>query len=330
MYYKELKSPALIKTGRDILKNIDWILKDAHFYYSNKVLITQEFLFEEYKEQLNVNVFSEIYFVKGGEAAEAAELAGKINGLDAILFGFGGGSVIDLVKYVGTKCDIPFVTMPTTLSNDSLCSAVARLMSGGRKRSYVVQPPLGILIDFGVVLQSPKSLTLAGVADVISNQSAVKDWLLSNKNTGEAIDELALMLAKSAPTALLKYGKEDLDSEDFLYDLATGLILSGMSMAMTGTSRGASGSEHLISHAIDEYFPDKSTIHGIQVGWAHLMVEKYCRKDMEEYERLKAFFDRIGLMEIINEQVTWKEEEFLTLIPYAKTIRKRYTIFDAI
>ena len=58
MYYKELKSPALIKTGRDILKNIDWILTDAHFYYSDKVLLTQKILFDEYKDQLNLNVFS--------------------------------------------------------------------------------------------------------------------------------------------------------------------------------------------------------------------------------------------------------------------------------
>lgn len=329
MYYKELKAPALIKIGRDILKNIDWILKDAHFYYSNKILITQEWLFDEYKDLLNINEFSEILFVKGGEASEAIELAGKINGLDALLFGFGGGSVIDQVKYIGERCDIPFITIPTTLSNDSLCSAVARLISGGRKRSYSVQPPLGILVDFGVVARSPKKLTLAGVADVISNDSAVKDWMIANKNTGEPIEELALMLAKCAPESLFKYKAEDLESDDFLHDLASGLILSGMSMIMTGNSRGASGSEHLISHAIDEYFPDKSTIHGLQVGWAHLMIEKYCRKDLEEYERLRRYFDGLGLTEIIDECVPWTEEEFMSLIPYAKTIRKRYTIFDA-
>lgn len=329
MYYNEIKSPALIKTGRDILKNIDWILKDAHFYYSNKILITQAQLFDVYREQLNLNEFAEILFVKGGETMEAIDLSGKINGLDAILFGFGGGSVIDLVKYVGTKCDIPFVTIPTTLSNDSLCSAVARLTVGGRKRSYTVQAPLGILIDFGVVARSPEKLTLAGVADVVSNESAVKDWILSNKNTGEPIDELAMMLAKAAPVALFDYTSDDLEKDPFLYDLSSGLILSGMSMIMTGNSRGASGSEHMISHAIDEYFPEKATIHGLQVGWAHLMVEKYCRKDMKEYERLKAFFDRIGLTKMIEENVPWKEEEFMGLIPYAKTIRKRYTIFDA-
>lgn len=330
MYYNTLRSPAVIQTGRDILKNIDWVLKDAHLYFSNKILITQQTLFDQYREQLNLNEFSEIIFVKGGETAEALEVAGKLSGLDAILFGFGGGSVIDLVKYSATKCDIPFITIPTTLSNDSLCSSVARLTANGRKRSYPVQSPLGILIDFNVVRQAPKKLTLAGVADVVSNLSAVKDWQLANKNTGEPIDELALMMAKAAPAPLFKYKEKDLDSDEFLHDLATGLILSGMSMMMTGNSRGASGSEHLISHAIDEYFPDRSTIHGIQVGWGQLMVEKYCRKDSDSYKQLKKFFDNIGLLDVIEEEVKWKEDEFMSLVPYAKTIRKRYTIFDTL
>lgn len=330
MYYNTLRSPAVIQTGRDILKNIDWVLKDAHLYFSNKILITQQTLFDQYREQLNLNEFSEIIFVKGGETAEALEVAGKLSGLDAILFGFGGGSVIDLVKYSATKCDIPFITIPTTLSNDSLCSSVARLTANGRKRSYPVQSPLGILIDFNVVRQAPKKLTLAGVADVVSNLSAVKDWQLANKNTGEPIDELALMMAKAAPAPLFKYKEKDLDSDEFLHDLATGLILSGMSMMMTGNSRGASGSEHLISHAIDEYFPDRSTIHGIQVGWGQLMVEKYCRKDNDSYKQLKKFFDNIGLLDVIEEEVKWKEDEFMSLVPYAKTIRKRYTIFDTL
>ena len=330
MYYNELRSPAVVQTGRDILKNIDWILKDAHLYFSNKILITQQILFDEYKEQLNVNEFSEIIFIRGGETAEAVEVAGKLSGLDAILLGFGGGSVIDVVKYCATKCDIPFITIPTTLSNDSLCSSIARLTFNGRKRSYPAQGPLGILIDFGVVRHAPKKLTLAGVADVVSNLSAVKDWQLSNKNTGEPINELSLMLAKAAPAPLFKYKEKDLDSDEFLHDLATGLILSGMSMMMTGNSRGASGSEHLISHAIDEYFPDRSTIHGLQVGWAHLMVEKLCRKDNDSYKTLKKFFDNIGLLDILEDNVKWEEDEFMGLVPYAKTIRKRYTILDTL
>jgi len=330
MYTNYLKSPALIKIGRDILKNTDWILKDAHLFYSNKILVTQGYLFDEYKALLNVNEFSQVIIVKGGEAQEAKSVASQMKGVDCILLGFGGGSVIDLVKYVGTQCDIPFITIPTTLSNDSMCSGVARLTDGVKKRSFPVQSPLGILVDFGVVSRAPKKLTMAGIADLVSNLSAVKDWRLANKNIGEPIDELALMFAKAAPEALFAYYEKNIVEDRFLYDLSSGLILSGMSMMVTGTSRGASGSEHLISHAIDEYFPARSSIHGLQVGWAHLLVEKLCRKDEQEYKRLKKFYDRIGVLDAIEDNVKWKEKEFAGLIPYAKTIRQRYTIFDVV
>ena len=330
MYYDDLKSPAVIKIGRETLKNIDWVLKDAHFYYSNKILVTQDNLYEEYKGQLNLSEFSQVIFVKGGQTQEAADIAARIKGVDALFFGFGGGSVIDEVKYVASKCDTPYVTIPTTLSNDSMCSSVARLVSGGRKRSYSVPAPLGILIDFGVISRSPSQLTLAGVADVVSNLSAVKDWMLANKNINEPINELALMLAKAAPAALFKYSREDIGTDEFFYDLASGLIISGLSMMASGNSRGASGAEHLISHAIDEYFPERSSIHGLQVGWAQLLIEKLCRKDMKAYEELHGFFDRIGLTETIGKYVPWKEEEFMGLVPYAKTIRKRYTILDTL
>ena len=33
-------------------------------------------------------------------------------------------------------------------------------------------------------------------------------------------------------------------------------------------------------------------------------------------------------MKIFNEMIPWSEEEFENLIPYAKKIRNRYTIFD--
>jgi len=320
----------VIKIGRDTLKNIDWTLKDAHFYYSNKVLVTQDNLYEEYKGQLNLSEFAQVVFVKGGQTQEAADIASRMKGQDALLFGFGGGSVIDEVKYVALTCDIPYVTIPTTLSNDSLCSTVARLIAGGRKRSYSVPAPLGILIDIGVVSQSPSQLTLAGVADVVSNLSAVKDWMLANRNIGEPINELAMLLAKAAPAPMLKYTQADIGTDEFFYDLASGLIISGLSMMASGNSRGASGSEHLISHAIDEYFPDRASIHGLQVGWAQLLIEKSFRKDEAAYNQLRRFYDGIGLTEVIAKYVPWTEEEFMGLVPYAKTIRKRYTVLDTL
>ena len=43
---------------------------------------------------------------------------------------------------------------------------------------------------------------------------------------------------------------------------------------------------------------------------------------------LNEFYDSIGLNKVLEECIPWKEEEFESLIPYAKKIRNRYTIFN--
>lgn len=329
MFYHEFKSPAIIKTGDNILGSIDTLLKSAHLYFPNKILVTQKYLWDIYKEALISNEFSKIIFVKGGTIDEADSLIEKLKDKDAIVLAFGGGSVLDIVKYCASKSDVPYITVPSTLSNDAVYSCVARLTVNGKKRSYGVQPPIGIIVDLKIISKSPRKLLLAGVADIVSNLSALEDWKLAYKYNKEPINELAFMLSKESVMPLLRYRGEDIvTSYDFLFDLTNAIVTSGLAMIIAGNTRVSSGAEHLISHAIDEYFPEKSTIHGLQVGWAHLLIEKYYRKNDSMYLELDEFFDSIGLKKTFEECIPWKEEEFAELIPYAKKIRNRYTIFN--
>ena len=87
------------------------------------------------------------------------------------------------------------------------------------------------------------------------------------------------MLGRQSALSIWDYSAADLYTDDFLRDLAHGLLTSGLSMTVAGQTRAASGSEHMISHAIDEFFPEKATIHGVQVAWAFLEIEKQFRKD---------------------------------------------------
>lgn len=330
MYYNEFKSPAIIKTGNNIIGDIDSLLKSAHLFFPKKILVTQNNLMEAYREELSKNNFDKVVFVRGGNLGEASNLIGKIKNTDAIVLAFGGGSVIDIVKYCASKCDVPYLTIPSTLSNDAVYSCVSRLTTEEKKRSYGVQPPTGIIVDLEVVKKSPKELILAGVADLVSNLSALEDWKLAHKNIGEPINELAFMLAKEAVMPLFNYEEKDLFSDDFLFDLTNSIITSGLAMIIGGNTRMTSGAEHLVSHAIDEYFPEKSTIHGIQVGWAHLLVEKVCRRNEEQYYKLFNMFERIGLNKVISELIPWENNDLWLLIPYAKKIRNRYTIFNTL
>lgn len=327
MYYNEFKSPAIIKTNNGILGNIDELLKSAHLYFPKKILVTQEYLYDIYKEDLDKNSFTKKVFVKGGTVDEAPYVIDEIKNSDAIILAFGGGSVLDIVKYCASKCDAPYITVPSTLSNDAVYSCVSRLTANGRKRSYGVQPPTGIIVDLDVVKKSPKDLILAGVADLVSNLSALDDWKLAHKNIGEPINELAFMLAKEAAMPLFNYKEEDLFTDEFLFDLTNSIITSGLAMIIGGNTRMTSGAEHLISHAIDEYFPERSSIHGLQVGWAHSIIERRYRSDSYN---IPDFFERIGVNRSIANNVSFKEEEFESLIPYALKIRNRYTIFNTL
>ena len=184
MFYHEFKSPAIIKTGDNILGSIDELLRSAHLFFPKKILVTQEYLWDIYKDVLSVNEFSDVVFVKGGTIDEVDFLNGKIKNQDALVLAFGGGSVLDIVKYCASKCDAPYITVPSTLSNDAVYSCVSRLTSNGKKKSYGVQPHIGIIVDLGVISKSPRKLLLAGVADIVSNLSALEDWKLAHKNIG--------------------------------------------------------------------------------------------------------------------------------------------------
>ena len=97
-------------------------------------------------------------------------------------------------------------------------------------------------------------------------------------------------------------------------------------MIISGNTRGTSGAEHLISHAIDEYFPERSTIHGLQVGWAHMIIDERYRNQTE----ISHFFKKVGLLDEFSQNIKFSEDEFDLLIPYACKIRNRYTLFNTL
>lgn len=327
MYYNLVKTPVIVKTGKDILGKIDQLLSEAHLIFPKKILVTQENLYEVYKEELGIDTFYKIIFVKGGQLSETNAIIEECKNEDALIIAFGGGSVLDIVKYSASKIDKPYITVPSALSNDAIYSCVARLTENGKKISLGVQPPIGIIVDIEIIKKSPRILFMAGVADLVSNLSAIQDWLLAHNNTGEPINELAFMLAKESALPIMRYMEEDVLSDDMILDLVNGLVTSGLGMIMSGNTRGTSGAEHLISHAIDEFFPEKSTIHGIQVGWAQALIAKKYRNDPY---KVNEYYDKIGLTKIFKEMIPWSDEDFESLIPYARKIRNRYTIFNTL
>lgn len=182
--------------------------------------------------------------------------------------GLGGGKALDVAKYVSFLMRRPYMAVPTSLSNDGFCSPQSSLEIAGRRRSLPSAMPYGVIVDTATCLDAPPVLWLAGIGDSVAKITAVADWKLAFHARGTPVNDFAALLSDATVFQLLASPSRDLEG---IRLLATALMLNGVAMEIAGSSRPASGSEHLISHALDALNP-RPRLHGLQVGVATYLV----------------------------------------------------------
>lgn len=187
--------------------------------------------------------------------------------VDAII-GLGGGKALDVAKYVSHLARLPYLAVPTSLSNDGISSPQSSLTVENRCRSLAAAMPFGVIIDTEVCLSAPEVLWHSGVGDLVSKFTAVTDWKLAFHAVGTPVDDFAALLSDASVYQFLAHPARDSEG---LKLLGTALLLNGIAMAIGGSSRAASGSEHLISHALDQ-ISSRPRLHGLQVGVATYLV----------------------------------------------------------
>ena len=239
--------------------------------------------------------------------------------------GIGGGRTIDVTKLAAHVAGIPMVAVATSLAHDGIASPVSTLHHESGSGSYGVVPPVAVVVDLDLVRRAPGALSRAGIGDVVSNLSAVADWEMSAADTGEAVDGLAVAMARSAAHAVLRE-PGPANSDEFLTILAEALILSGMAMAVAGSSRPASGGDHEIMHAINQLYPGTAS-HGELAGLGALFCT-YLRADAEQFAAISSCLQRHGLPRLPAE-VGLSIDQFIAAVSHAPATRPgRYTILE--
>jgi glycerol-1-phosphate dehydrogenase [NAD(P)+] len=208
---------------------------------------------------------AEVFRVPGGGHACAVALGERLRaGAYEAVAGIGGGKVIDITKFAAHMAGIPMVAVATNLAHDGIASPVSSLEHESGKGSYGVAMPVAVVVDLDRVRCAPGPMGRAGIGDVISNLSAVADWELAARDTGEPLDGLAAAMSRSAAHAVLGQPGTARE-EEFLTVLAEALVLSGLAMSVAGSSRPCSGGDHEIMHAIDQLSPGTAS-HGELAG----------------------------------------------------------------
>jgi glycerol-1-phosphate dehydrogenase [NAD(P)+] len=114
------------------------------------------------------------------------------------LIGFGGGKALDVAKYVAFLTRLPYLSVPTSLSNDGFCSPQSSLTIGDRRYPLPSAMPFGVILDTAVCLDAPETLWHSGVGDLVSKFTAVTDWKLTFHAQGTPVDDFAALLSDAS------------------------------------------------------------------------------------------------------------------------------------
>ena len=268
-------------------------------------------------------------------------------GCDYVL-AVGSGTLNDMAKYIAFCEGVPSGVMATAASMDGYCSSGAALMRGGLKVTDSVRAPRDILIDPEIIRCAPRELTAAGFGDIIGKYTCLADWKLSNLINGEPIHAEAYSLMERALGACVEaYVGLTEYRADAIAELMDALITAGISMAMCGNSRPASGSEHHQSHFLEMDFARRGEPippHGIKVGIGTLVslsIYKYiadhrvpCKNAEQVYALARSLPDEETVRDMLVgmgapvrfSEIGVREETMRRMLFEAHTVRDRYTV----
>ncbi len=243
----------------------------------------------------------------------------------ACIIGVGGGKSVDVGKLAAFKLGLPFFSVPTSASHDGISSPFASLKGLDRPYSVMAKPPVGILADIDVIASAPKRLLASGCGDLVSKLTAVKDWELAHRATGEYFGSYSASLAlMSANTVLDRSRTLGKFSRDGVRDLVEALISTGVAAGIAGSSRPCSGSEHLFGHYLDILAPD-SGLHGEKCGIGTIMMAKLHGMD---WKRVRTALRNVGAP-VEASQIGLDDSEVIESLTKASSIRPdRYTILS--
>ena len=260
----------------------------------------------------------------------------------------GSGTLNDMAKSVATRAGIPSGVLPTAASMDGYCSAGAALMREGFKVTDTVNPPAHVLVDADVIRTAPRIMTAAGFGDIVGKYTCLADWQLSHIINGEPIHKEAFAMMEQAREACMgAYEGLVRNESEAIEKLTSALLKAGLSMAMCGNSRPASGSEHHQAHFLEMDFARRGLpipAHGVKVGLGTMIsLELYHYLSMAKvpcraYQKVWALADTLPspddvrrLLAGVGCPVRFRDigvtrDQMRQMLAGAHTVRDRYTV----
>ncbi len=312
--------PTILKVGKGTMENLGTYLKDNDFqnaviYFGNGLIdMFGKDIIEKLKTSgINILDYMELDTV---DINDIIKLAFDIDSKAQVILGIGGGKVIDTAKYAAYLRKLPFISIPTSASSDGFSSASASLIVNGRRTSVPARMAYGIVVDTDIIKSAPEKFLYSGIGDMVAKITSLYDWLFESEKGYSDMNDFAVMIAKKAVNSFVRTPFESIRDDLFLRELVDSLAMSGIANEIAGGSTPTSGSEHLISHALDKML-ERPELHGVQVGIATYIMS---RVQDHRYVRVNAIFEKTGFWDYVS-TLNLKREDYEKAIDMAPTIK---------
>jgi glycerol-1-phosphate dehydrogenase [NAD(P)+] len=255
----------------------------------------------------------------GKDAAKLEELCARLD-IDTVI-GFGGGTAIDIAKYVARISRSKFVCIPTMLSTNAFATNKVALQINGPKVTLDAKLADEIILDENLVTAAGMH-NLYGLCDILSIHTALYDWRLAANAGVESISydiyEKADGLLEKAISFALNTPNLHKPDITFLFSM---IGESGHITNLYGCGRPESGSEHIFAKELERR---ADVPHGISIATGIMLMSHIQGNSSDD---VQAALRRIGVFADLA-----REYDLRTLIGMSlenlRPRKDRYTILD--
>ncbi len=262
----------IVKDTGDILKR-NGFGKKLLFVADNNTLKASEGILDALKDfDITFKMYDDLREATVIQVGVLSEMLKNVDGVISV----GTGSLNDICRKAAADMDKPLCIFATAPSMDGFASYGAPLTNGNFKDTYPAKSPEVIIADTKILAAAPAELKSAGFGDMVGKYVGLIDWQVSNLLTGEYYCEKVANLTRTATDKIMALADRiTSDDEESAAAVFEALLLTGIGMSFTKTSRPASGTEHIVSHFWEcmKLLDGKiSDFHGKKVGVATLLI----------------------------------------------------------
>lgn len=320
MVNQHIAIPAILKVGKGTLGKIGTYLsekglKNVVLYFGDGLIDLFGITVMKGMESAGVEIL-EYREINTTKIDELVEIAFAIDNRAQAVLGIGGGKVIDAAKYAAFLRKLPFISVPTSASSDGFSSSSASLLVEGKRTSVPARLAYGIIVDTDVIKSAPEKFIYSGIGDLVSKITSLYDWVYEDSLGYTSLNDFSMMIAKKAVNSFVRTPFASIKDDLFLKELIDSLAMSGIANEIAGSSAPTSGSEHLISHALDK-LAEHPELHGVQVGVATYLMS---RVQDHRWKRVNTVFVETGFWDYVK-TLNLKREEYLAAIDMAPSIK---------